>query len=109
MLDRSRMLREYRTDVPGMFVCVEVAYAKSIYYGPRGYWLHIYQCEAKGSMRIIPLGKGSRRLIATAGRLTKKGMDDAAWTAEGLLMRDDPEIRKQIAEYGNIRVEEVMA
>ena len=102
MLSRSRILREYRTADPKTLVCVEVAYAKGIYYGPRGYWLHVYPCEKNGSVTVIPLGKGSRSLIAPATRLTKKGMEDAAWKAEGWLMRDDPEVRQRIADCGEV-------
>lgn len=102
MLSRSQMLREYRAAATGRLVCVEVAYSKGIYYGPRGYWLHIYPCERRGDMRIITMAQGSKRLIAKAERLTKKGLADAAWIAEGWLLRDDPAVRDAINVFGEV-------
>ena len=108
MLDKSRMLREYPTDHTGGRVCVEVRYSKGER-NARGYWLHIYPCQIQGPLRIIPLGKGGRLLLASATRLTKKGFEDAAWKAEGMLMRDDPAVRMQIAALGDIPGEVVNA
>jgi hypothetical protein len=48
-------------------------------------------------------------LLASATRLTKKGFEDAAWKAEGMLMRDDPAVRMQIAALGDIPGEVVNA
>jgi hypothetical protein len=108
MLSRRRMLREYPTDHNGGRVCVEVVYSKGDAYA-RGYWLHIYPCRIENGMRIIPMGQGGRRLIATAKRLTKKEMEDAAWKAEGWLLRDDPSVRASIAACGNIQEETAYA
>ena len=104
MLSRRRMLREYPTDHNGGRVCVEVVYSKGGQL-PRGYWMDIYPCQLQGTMRIIPLGKGGHMLLASAARLTKKGLDDAAWKAEGLLLRDDPTVRRMIDKCGNVQEE----
>ena len=99
--DRKRILRDYRTDKPGMRVHVEVYYSKGGW-DSRGYWLQVFPCEIKDGMMIVTLGSGSKRLIKPASRFSKKGLDDAAWQAEGWLMKDNPVVRQQIAACGEV-------
>ena len=99
--ERKRTLREYRTDKPGMRVHVEVYYSKGEL-DSRGYWLHIFPCEIKDGLMIVTLGSGGRRFITPASRFSKKGLDDAAWQAEGWLMKDEPGVKQQIAACGEV-------
>ena len=99
--ERKRTLREYRTDKPGMRVHVEVYYSKGER-DSRGYWLHIFPCEIKDGLMIFTLGSGGRRFITPASRFSKKGLDDAAWQAEGWLMKDEPGVKQQIAACGEV-------
>jgi hypothetical protein len=99
--DRKRILRDYPTYSPGMRVHVEVYYSKGER-DSRGYWLQVFPCEIRDGMMIVTLGSGSRRFIAAASRFSKKGMADAAWLAEGWLLKDDPVVRQQIAACGEV-------
>lgn len=99
--ERKRRLRDYRTYTPGQRVHVEVYYSKGER-DARGYWLHVYPCEIKDGMMFVTLCSGSKRLITPAGRFSKKGLEDAAWQAEGWLLKDDPVVRQQIAACGEV-------
>lgn len=98
---RVRMLRDYPTDTPGQRVRVTVQYSRGMG-DARGYWLHIYPCRIEGDFAFMTMGQGGKMLLAPAKRFSEKGLADAAWQAEGLLVRDDPAVRQQIAACGTV-------
>jgi hypothetical protein len=101
---RSQLLRDYLTDTPDKRVRVEVSYSRGIS-GGRGYWLHIYPCRIEGQYAFITMGEGWRKMLAPAKRFSDKGLRDAAWQAEQLLLQDDPAVRQRIAECGKVQEE----